>query len=217
MKQQICYIFGAGSITEETIPLADCRYVIAADAGLRYLDEHHISADLVLGDFDSLGQTPEHPNLLVYPSQKDDTDMLLAVREGLNRGFREFVLYGGLGGRLDHTLANLQTLCFLAEQNAIGYLIGEHTAVTAVKNGTLHFPSSREGIVSVFCLGGPAKGVFLKNLKYELTDYEMTATFPIGVSNEFIGEASTITVSDGIVLVVWSHDETKILDYVMKT
>ncbi|MBP1737126.1 MAG: thiamine pyrophosphokinase [Oscillospiraceae bacterium] len=215
--QTLCYIFGAGTITPDSLCLAQPRYVIAADAGLAYLQAHEIPADLVLGDFDSLGEIPEHPRLLLYPSQKNDTDMLLAVREGLSRGYQTFLLYGGMGGRLDHTIANLQTLSFLAERGAAGYLIGNGTAATAVKNGTLRFPHHCTGIISVFSFDGTAHDVTLRGLKYELSDYEMTSSFPIGVSNEFTGAPCSISVSDGTLLVLWPHDETRPVDYILRS
>lgn len=199
---------------DKRITLADNRYVIAADRGFAYLEVQGISADLVVGDFDSLGRIPDHPNLIAHPPEKDDTDMMLAVKEGLRRGYRTFFLYGGMGGRLDHTLANLQTLAYLSEQNAAGYLIGEGTAVTAIKNGGIFFPNTMEGLLSVFCHGDYARGVCLKGLKYELNNAELTPCFPVGVSNEFIGQESSVSVSDGTLLVLWSHDETQALDYV---
>ena len=99
-------------------------FVIAADKGYEALEAYGVPPDLVVGDFDSLGRRPSHPNVIQLPSAKDDTDMVYALREGLDRGFRRFVLLGGVGGRLEHTLANLQALSWLTTQGARGVLAG---------------------------------------------------------------------------------------------
>jgi thiamine pyrophosphokinase len=136
--------------------------------------------------------------------EKDDTDAMLAVRRGLTLGYRDFVLYGSLDGpRLDHTVANFQTLQFLADRGATGYLAGLTTMVTVVKEGSIRFPAGTRGTVSVFCLGGDAKGVTLKGLYYPLENGTLTAGFPLGVSNHFTGDAAEISVKDGSLLVIW--------------
>lgn len=122
--EPVCYIVGAMEPGELRFAPHRPRLVIAADRGLYYLERRGIRPDLIVGDFDSLGRTPEGENVLRHPVEKDDTDMLLAVKEGLARGLKTFVLYGGLGGRPDHAYANLQTLTFLAERGAAGYLLG---------------------------------------------------------------------------------------------
>jgi thiamine pyrophosphokinase len=138
--------------------------------------------------------------------EKDDTDAMLAAREGLRRGCKEFYFYGSLDGkRLDHTVANFQTLQFLADHGAAGYLIGNDYLVTVVKNGSLRFPAGAEGVLSVFCLGPDATGVTLKGLHYPLEDGTLTAGFPLGVSNHFVGNDGEISVKNGSLLVLWDR------------
>ena len=200
-----CVIFCAGGFTELASPTQQEDYIIAADGGLRHLDAIDLTPDATLGDFDSLGYTPE--NATVFPVEKDDTDAILAVRQALSMGFREIHLYGALDGpRLDHTIANLQTLQFLADHGATGYLIGCNYIATAVKNGSLSFPGSATGIVSVFCMGQDALGVTLTGLKYELTDGTLSAGFPLGVSNHFIGKEATVSVTNGSLLVLYDRE-----------
>ena len=142
----------------------------------------------------------------MFPVEKDDTDAMLAVRRGLTLGYREFVLYGSLDGpRLDHTVANFQTLQFLADNHAAGYLVGSTYLVTVVKDGGLFFPAGMEGTVSVFCLGKDAEGVTLKGLYYPLEKGTLTAGFPLGVSNHFTGKRAAITVENGSLLVLWDR------------
>ena len=133
--------------------------------------------------------------------------MLLAVREGLKRGYRKFVLYGGIGGRLDHTIANLQVLAFLQGQGCQAVLYGEKEEVHLLHNETLIFSAGRKGLLSVFSFEKEARGVTLRGLAYELTDAVLTNTFPIGTSNEFIGTEARIIVADGSLLVICEREQ----------
>ena len=142
----------------------------------------------------------------MVPVEKDDTDAMLAVRRGLRLGFREFLLYGSLDGkRLDHTVANLQTLQFLADHGAKGYLVGIDYIATVIREESIVFSESAEGIVSLFCLGPDASGITLEGLKYSLTDGMLTCGFPLGVSNHFIGAEACITVKNGSLLCLWDR------------
>ena len=129
---------------------------------------------------------------------------MLAVRKGLEQGCRRFVLYGALDGpRLDHTVANLQTLLYLAEHGARGYLVGKHHIVTALRNETVVFPAGCTGIFSLFCFGETARGVTLTGLKYPLEDGSLESGFPLGVSNHFTGEKATVTVEAGSLIAIY--------------
>ena len=113
----ICYIVGAMSLTPNLRPYpAPDDYVIAADRGFDSLLAYGVMPDLAVGDFDSLGHRPNHPNVIQLPAEKDDTDMVYALRKGLEMGYRRFILLGGVGGRLEHTLGNLQLLDWLTLQ-----------------------------------------------------------------------------------------------------
>ena len=137
--------------------------------------------------------------------EKDDTDAMLAAKRGLELGCREFLFYASLDGpRLDHTLANLQTLRFLADHGATGRLLGLRQQVTLLRNGTLTLPAREKGDISIFAFGGEASGVSIRGLKYELDRGTLTPGFPLGVSNSFIGKSAEITVEDGDILIV--HD-----------
>ena len=200
-----CVIFCAGGFSDLAEPIHNGDYVIAADGGLLHTQKLGLSPDCVLGDFDSLGYAPE--NALCFPVQKDDTDALLAVRQGLSLGFRRFLLYGSLDGdRLDHTIANLQTLQFLADQGTSGFLVGEKHIVTLIKNGAFQFPRKAKGILSVFCMGADAKGVTLSGLQYPMKNGILTAGFPLGVSNHFTGETARVQVAEGSLLLIYQRE-----------
>ena len=199
-----CVIFCAAEFTELIQPIGREDLVIAADGGLQHTNKLDIRPDIILGDFDSLGYTPEGAK--VYPVEKDDTDAMLAVRRGLSLGYREFLLYGSLDGpRLDHTVANFQTLQFLADHGARGILAGNTTLVTVIKNGSMSFPETAQGTVSVFCHGADARGVTLEGLYYPLEKGTLTAGFPLGASNHFTGNPARITVEEGSLLVIWER------------
>lgn len=200
-----CVIFCAGEFDALAMPIREGSYVIAADGGYAHTQKLGITPDCILGDFDSLGYTPT--DAAVFPVEKDDTDAMLAVRHGLRRGCDRFFLYGGLDGpRLDHTVANYQTLQFLADQGARGWLIGEKQIVTVVKNGEISFPASATGILSVFCMGQAAKGVFLEGLQYPLENGTLEPGFPLGVSNHFTGKAARIRVTEGSLLLFYDRE-----------
>ena len=198
-----CVIFCAAGF-DGLLETTENAIVIAADGGLTHTDALGITPQVVLGDFDSLGYTPAGAN--VFPVEKDDTDAMLAVRKGLELGCDRFLLYGSLDGpRLDHTVANFQTLQFLADRGATGYLIGKDHIVTVVKNGEITFPATATGIVSVFCMGADAKGVTIEGLQYPLENGALSAGFPLGVSNHFVRTASRIAVEEGSLLVIYDR------------
>ena len=199
-----CLIFCAGGFDKLLQPIDEDDFVIAADGGLLHTQRMNLTPNATLGDFDSLGYTPEGAN--VFPVEKDDTDTMLAIRHGLNLGYREFFLYGSLDGkRLDHTVANFQALQFLADHGARGYLVGLDYIVTVISKETLTFPEAAEGIVSLFCLGPDASGITLEGLQYPLTDGTLTSGFPLGVSNHFTGQTARITVKNGSLLCLWDR------------
>ena len=198
-----CFIYAAGSFfgLREMPRPGDLE--IAADAGLRLCRELGRTPDLVLGDFDSMDVSEAPADALRVPVEKDDTDTGLALREGLRRGCREFFIYGGTGGRrLDHTLANLQSLAFLRENGARGWLYDRDFVYTVIKNETLTLRREVDwGLVSLFALGDRARGVTLTGLQYPLDHAELTCAFPLGVSNHFAEERAAVTVEDGLLLV----------------
>src|SRR5699024_682398 len=120
-------------------------------------------------------EKPDFGNILQVPVEKDDTDTFLAAKYGMEQGCRAFHIYGGTGGRLDHTLANLQLLVWLSQREARGYLYDETFTYTAITNGAITIPQGPEwGLLSVFCMGPDAKGVYERGVQYPLTDAVLT-------------------------------------------
>lgn len=191
----------------------DARIFVAVDGGLERLLAQEIRPDLVLGDFDSLGKeyrpyleelqrrSPE--KIVRLPREKDDTDTLHALRVCMERGCREFVLLGALGGRLDHTMANIQCLAWLRKNDAAGYLLGKDTLVAVLSSETLLFPENLTCTFSLFALDSRLTGVTLEGMKYPLSEATVENSFPIGVSNEIRpGDRARVTVRDGLALVI---------------
>ena len=201
-----CYIFGAAECTLDGFLKKNGDLIIAADGGYATLKKLNIKPDLVVGDFDSLGTVPKDESIIKHPIKKNDTDTLLAVKIGLEKGFKEFVIYGAVGGRLDHTIASLQTAAFIAENGGRAYICDSTHTITVIKNSSISFKKKSSGIVSLFALSGIAEGVTIDGLLYTLNDARLTPDFPLGVSNEFIDKESTISVKDGVLTIIFEGD-----------
>lgn len=228
-------LIGAGEIDcrmAEVIKSSISEYdlVIALDGGLKFCVEHGIKPDMIVGDFDSLMQDillNNYPQEIIHrlPCEKDDTDTLAAIKMAINKGFERFTIYGGLGGRLSHTVANIQSLYYLKERGMHGELVGDNSRVFLIKDESITLQpmkaeektataqflgkkvnevlrSQEGGYISIFSYSEKAQGVTLKNLKYEIENEELTNVFPIGVSNEFIGKTAEISVEKGALLIV---------------
>ena len=182
----ICYIVGAGDFSGSVMP-KEGDLLVAADGGYRHLASLGLTPDLLLGDLDSFsGELPTCP-ILRFPPEKDDTDTALAIRTGEERGYREFRIYGCLGGaRISHTVSVLATLVSATRRGLSVTLFGEKTRILAVADGEVCFPrAEKDAYLSVFAFDGAAEGVDLEGLKYPLKDATLYPHTPLGVSNEF--------------------------------
>ena len=201
----------------------DTDLVIAADGGMDWIREElpELKADIFIGDMDSVGDDRqndafrEHVCVIKLPVEKDDTDMGAAVAIGLERGYKTFYLYGGTGGRWDHTIANLQLLKHIAQCGGTGYLIGPKLTATVVCAGeggsdTVVIrgcdPSENSGGRSFSLFGmGCAEGVTIRDAKYEATDVTLKDDYALGVSNETSGLCTVITFTKGTLLIVGEY------------
>lgn len=202
-----CMVIGAGDLTVGAMEVHEDDFVIAVDGGLGYCSVLGVEPDLIMGDFDSVSpdeakaveelerQIPER--ILRLPREKDDTDMLAALKEGLRRGYRDFRIYGGTGGRFDHTLANIQCLLYLKKQDAVGYLVDGTGMMLVLVDETVEFQKGLEGYLSLFSLSEKSEGVTIKGMKYPLDRAVVRNDFPVGISNEFTGEQALISVEKG--------------------
>lgn len=198
----ICYIIGAGECAPMDFDPGETDLLIAADGGYRAVCDAGMRPDLIVGDFDSLGSVPTDAPVVRCPVEKDDTDTMIAIKEGLARGYQRFQIYGGLGGRLDHTIANLHALAYLADHGARGRLVGVREYVDILPAGTSTVYHEGRGVISIFAWGGNATGVTLTGLHYPLHDATLTPNFPLGVSNDFTGLPARVSVRTGKLIVI---------------
>lgn len=207
MKSNICYIVCAGENYGIDFLKKNGDLVIAADAGLEYLNFLGITPDTVIGDFDSLGYSPKGENVIKLNTCKDETDALSAVQYGFSSGYSHFRIYCATGGRIDHTISNIQLLSYIAERGGTGELFDKDSVLTVIKNSEFRFKKRENGYISVFSLTDESVGVHIKNLKYELENARITSTFPVGTSNEFVGKEGSIGVKEGTLLIVYPREK----------
>lgn len=175
----------------------DADFIIAADAGYERARAVGVTPDLALGDYDSSPVPHDARELICLPAEKDDTDTFFAVKKALEKGCEQVVLLGALGGRMDHTMANLQTLIFLQEQGVRAWAADEAQEITVLGEGVHSIPARKGWYLSFFSCGESAKGVSLKGVKYPLNNAEITYLWPVGVSNEFEEPEAQLSVLEG--------------------
>ena len=200
-----CFVFAAGSFYGLRERPAPGDLVIAADGGYRICLREGVRPDLLLGDFDSMEPPADFEHIRRLPVEKDDTDAMAALKTGLEQACDTFYIYGGTGGkRLDHTLANLQSLLFLRRRGARGFLYGDDFVWTVLENEALTVQRTVEwGLFSAFCLGDRAEGVDEEGFQYPLKDAVLSPDFPLGVSNHILEPSARIAVRRGALAVGW--------------
>lgn len=180
-------------------------YVIACDAGYAHAVRNGVSPDIVLGDFDSLSEDIKIPTgAIFHPVRKDDTDTMLAARYALENGYRDITIVCALGGRLDHTYANLQTAAFIVCHGGTCVIMGEGEIITVFGPGERIFPVREGYAFSVFSLTDEASGVTIKGASYEVTDVTLTNAFPLGCSNHWENRPIHVSFREGILVVMES-------------
>lgn len=201
-----CCIVGARELTATTLArCGDCTHglIIAADGGYLRCAALGLTPHLILGDFDSAPMPPAHSGLQVFPSHKDDTDCMLAAKEGLARGCTDFTLLGCTGGRLDHTIANIQTLVWLTNHGCRARMVDDYHLLTVLNGGGPPLRvENTGGYLSLFALGERCTGVTLTGVDYPLENALLENSFPLGVSNRIVGASCEVTLDAGTLLVM---------------
>ncbi len=196
-----CYIVGAGAF-ELDFPAAAADFVIAADGGFTHLKKRGIKCDLLIGDFDSIDELPTDAERLTYPVEKDFTDMALALYEGQRRGFKNFVILGGTGGREDHTFANYCLLAEARESGAFAKIVSKNNTAFVIKNEKVRIKCDTGCHFSAFAFGGEARGVTIKGLYYEAYGINLAPSCHMAASNLFKGTYAEVEVKDGELLII---------------
>lgn len=196
-----CYIIGAGSCSVKPSPREE-DLVIAADGGCDALLKFGIKPNLLIGDLDSVNSIPNGVEIMRYPTKKNETDMHLAYLEGAKRGYEFFKIFGGTGGRADHTFANYCLLMYARDNGGRVELIDELGSSFVIKNERIKLSGRSGRRLSVFALGGKARGVSIRGAEYEAENIELNPSFPLGVSNSFRDTPAEIEVNDGYLLIM---------------
>ena len=200
----VCYIVGAGEMHARPEP-REGDLVIAADGGYDYLMSLGVAPDLVIGDMDSVRASIDGCESIRFPKKKDETDMHLAYLIGKEKGYSSFLIYGGTGGRPDHTFANY-SLLFMAKSNGDRMtIVDKEYDIFAVENERIAVSDRVGATLSVFAFGGEAMGVGLYGVEYPAENITLRSEFALGVSNKITSDLAGISVSDGKLLVMISR------------
>ena len=182
-------------------------FVVAVDGGFGHLKAVGCAPDYIMGDFDSLGYVPQGANVEVHPVHKDKSDLELALDFALDKGFSELVIYGALGGRLDHTVGALQMCARFAERGMTITLVGVECAVRIlVGPGRFELPVRDKGTVSVFSAVDESVGVSEWGMEYPLVDALLPNRITLGLSNELQGMPAGVSVEQGTLYVFYPID-----------
>lgn len=180
--------------------------LIACDGGYSYFLKEEIEPDIFVGDFDTFQKDNlNFPKKVVSLSViKDDTDSIYAIKECLKEKYDTFFLYGCTGGKPEHAIANIQTLSFLKQHHANGYLFDdEYQQITFLLEDESIELKPAKGMLSVFSFSDFSYGVTLNGLMYEIKDHTLTSSFPLGISNQFLeGKIAKIEVRKGKLLII---------------
>ena len=187
-------------------------FIVCADGGYILARRENIRPHVLVGDFDSLGKAPSdipaECRVVRVPKEKNETDAFLCLQIGIEAGCRSFVMAGGIGGRLDHTVAHLQILAYASEHGLQMWMMDRDHRVTMMEPGERRIPRAEGFMLSVLSHSDRCQGVTLRNVKYPLTDAELRNTFPLGISNEFEDREAIISLKEGKLLILLSRDGT---------
>lgn len=183
--------------------------VICADVAYLSAKREKLEPKIIIGDFDhGENDAPDQSTaeFIRVPCEKDDTDTMLCVKYALKKGADEIVIVGGIGGRLDHTFANLQTLAYIEKHGARGHLTSENNEAFLVRD-TVHIAKKDGWYLSVFAYDQACDGVTIQGTKYEVSDASLDTAFPLGVSNEITKDQAVISVKNGTLLIILSKKD----------
>lgn len=209
-----CVIFAGGEqVSKNCVDFDETEnsLVISADRGFLLAEKFGIKSDIIIGDFDSLGAVPEFDSeVITFPPEKDDTDLMLAVKEGLKAGCKTFTLYGCMGGRFDHTLGNIQTLAYLIEKGATGKIISDSEVIQLVPSGNYKIKKRENFSLSLLSYSEQVTGLTIRGTEYTLDNGTVCNSFPIGISNKISEDYAEISFNSGKLLIIQSDLLTKI-------
>jgi thiamine pyrophosphokinase len=181
--------------------------LIAADHGAEYLLDLGVFPDILIGDLDSL--SPEALKRIrqqgiipkIYPAQKDQTDLELALDQAIAYGMNRIKILGGLGNRLDHTFGNTGLLIKALKHGIEAHLLDPYHDLT-VMNQKIILPKKAGWAVSLVPLTETVKGVTTSGLAYPLNHEDLKIDATRGLHNEFAASQATVEIDGGFLLVI---------------
>ena len=199
-----CAIIGGGDCSVELLKLniSSDDYIICADSGYDIAIQANIEPDLVIGDFDSVKSFVQNVEMISLPVEKDVTDCLAAYNEGVKRGFNNFVLLGGTGGRFEHTFANISVMANASIDGNKFIIIDDKHTFYAISDSSMKLPNLPNKQISVFAFGDKAIGVTEKGFHYSIENYTLNPFFPIGISNDIFDDYGEISVEKGTLIII---------------
>jgi len=184
-------------------------FIMCADGGFDHAVASGIVPDMLMGDLDSIS-VPENPAIetVIFPSEKDDTDTGICLQTALDKGYTDILILGGLGGRFDHTMSNIQLITgksHLADRITIK---DKNNSCSVLNNGSITLPRVENQYVSVFPMT-ECRGVCESGVKYPLVDATLPLGSTLGTSNEIVEDYGKFSVKNGIMLVITSEENKK--------
>ncbi len=203
---RLCHIFAGGDIADLSfIEMQHEDMIICADRGYKYVKQLGIAPHIIVGDFDSYdSDLPDEIEIHRSVPEKDDTDTILALKLAIERGADNVKIYGALGGRFDHTVANIQTLKYASEHGCNAEICDSDNIIMLQENVEREYTAMEGWYFSVFAYSPEIHIARLSGVKYPLEKVVIKNTFPLGVSNEIIAEKAILSIENGTALVVRS-------------
>lgn len=200
-----CLIISGGDFSMPPEDALGSDIIIACDSGYKHAEKMGVKPHMIVGDFDS-AEKPETGDIPIktFPSRKDDTDTMLAVKHALDEGASYICIACALGGRMDHTFANIQAGAYIANAGAHARITDDNTVIDIFKDKKLVIPKRDGWSFSVFSLADESKGVSISGAKYEIENADVVNTFPWGQSNVWAADQAKISVNDGMLVVIQS-------------
>lgn len=222
-NKSVCIIMN-GKINDytnikEKIINGNYDYLICSDGGANHSYNMVLVPDYVVGDFDSIdkkifefynevGVYYHHKDnkdkkviFKKFPSKKNETDTELSILLAKDLGACKIDLFGALGGRVDHQIANINILYYIKSLGIFPRIITEDETIYIVNNEQLKIENSKDSIVSIIPLKNDALGVSLYGFEYNLDNFDIKFSSPIGISNIITEDTCEIKVKDGCLLV----------------
>ena len=211
MKKCIIIAALAPDNIKQLVSLEKEDLILCADTGYDKAVAQGIVPHGIIGDFDSLNATREkiakEIMLVSFPKEKDETDTHLCYQYGKEQGYQKFILFGGIGGRADHTYGNIQIMLNALLNKDQFSIIGKENRMQVYLPGRWLIEKIPRWTLSVFSYSPKAEEVYLTGVKYPICNGTLTWDYPLGVSNSWAEDRAELSFSKGVILVILSEDQ----------